>query len=92
MFCPQCLYEYKADVKTCPDCNIALVDEDPITDDGQGDYIKYNLNYFEFLKSSKIIFALSKSSMFTIIVPYFFLLKNPSDTFECGNRFDLKKL
>jgi hypothetical protein len=37
MFCPNCFYEYKEGVKKCPDCNIDLVTEDPIKDDGEGD-------------------------------------------------------
>jgi len=28
-FCPNCHYEYVADVKTCPDCDAELVDELP---------------------------------------------------------------
>lgn len=37
MFCPNCLYEYTEGIKECPDCKAALVAEDPMTDDGEGD-------------------------------------------------------
>jgi hypothetical protein len=29
-FCPTCKYEYRPDVKTCPDCDVKLVDELPV--------------------------------------------------------------
>lgn len=25
-FCPECKYEYRPDIKTCPDCDVELVD------------------------------------------------------------------
>lgn len=28
-FCPSCKYEYRPDIKKCPDCDVALVDELP---------------------------------------------------------------
>jgi hypothetical protein len=28
-FCPKCKYEYRPDIKTCPDCDVALVDNLP---------------------------------------------------------------
>lgn len=32
-YCPQCKYEYKAGVKTCPECKQDLVDEAPVESD-----------------------------------------------------------
>lgn len=32
-YCPQCKYEYKAGVKTCPECKQDLVDETPVDND-----------------------------------------------------------
>jgi hypothetical protein len=31
-FCPRCRYEYRPDIKTCPDCDAKLVDELPSED------------------------------------------------------------
>lgn len=28
-FCPECKYEYRPDIETCPDCDVKLVDELP---------------------------------------------------------------
>ena len=33
MFCPECRFEYAADKKKCPDCNVALVETLPDLDE-----------------------------------------------------------
>ncbi len=33
MFCPNCFYEYKEGIKTCPDCKVELVADNPVDED-----------------------------------------------------------
>jgi hypothetical protein len=34
-FCPKCGYEYEHEVTVCPDCDVALVDTRPVTEESE---------------------------------------------------------
>ena len=38
-FCPNCKYEYKEDIKECPDCGAPLIDKLPIESSEESDYV-----------------------------------------------------
>ncbi len=58
MFCPNCRYEYKEGVSTCPDCDVPLVSELPPEEEIEPEYIEL-VTVLETSNHSKILIAKS---------------------------------
>lgn len=72
MFCPECGYEYRDGFTVCPDCDVALSNEPPVSDDGP-----VYAEYVEVLDTfNPFDIAIIKSMLDAEGIEYYFIGEN----------------